>query len=168
MITLRHATIDDVPLLRRWDTQPHVIASDPNDDWEWETELARSPAWREQLVAELDGRPLGFIQIIDPAQEDSHYWGEVPGGLRALDIWIGEADDLSKGYGSTMMVLALERCFADPAVPAVLIDPLAANIRAHRFYERQGFRFVERRRFGADECHVYRLDRTDWERRHSR
>ncbi len=58
-----------------------------------------------------------------------------------------------------MMRLALERCFADPQVSAVLIDPLASNTRAHRFYERLGFRFVERRRFGADECFVYRLDR---------
>ena len=26
-------------------------------------------------------------------------------------------------------------------------------------YERLGFRFVERRRFGGDECCVYRLER---------
>ncbi|HYD60950.1 MAG TPA: GNAT family N-acetyltransferase [Noviherbaspirillum sp.] len=162
-ITLRTATVDDAPLLRRWDEQPHVIESDPYSDWEWETELARFPEWREQLIAELDGRPIGFIQIIDPALEDSHYWGDIPGNLRALDIWIGEAGDLGKGYGTTMMVLALARCFAEPSVIAVLIDPLASNFRAHRFYERQGFRFVEPRRFGDDECHVYRLDRAEWE-----
>ena len=57
------------------------------------------------------------------------------------------------------MRLALARCFAEPAVTAVLIDPLANNIAAHRFYERLGFRFVERRRFGLDDCFVYRLDR---------
>lgn len=34
MTVLRPAAVDDVPLLRYWDTQPHVIASDPNDDWE--------------------------------------------------------------------------------------------------------------------------------------
>jgi hypothetical protein len=77
-------------LLRHWDEQPHVIASDPNDDWQWETELGKSPGWREQLIAQLDGRPIGFVQIIDPACEESHYWGEVPHGLRAIDIWIGE------------------------------------------------------------------------------
>jgi aminoglycoside 6'-N-acetyltransferase len=42
----------------------------------------------------------------------------------------------------------------------VLIDPLAGNVGAHRFYERLGFRFVERRRFGTDDGFVYRLDRT--------
>jgi hypothetical protein len=26
------------------------------------------------LIAERDGRPLGIIQIIDPAAEETHYW----------------------------------------------------------------------------------------------
>lgn len=139
-----------------------MIASDPNDDWQWEIELGRHPDWREQLIAEADGRPIGFLQIIDPVREESHYWGEVEENLRAVDIWIGEAADLGRGYGTAMMRLALARCFADPQVVAVLVDPLASNTRAHRFYERLGFRFVERRRFGADECCVYRLERADW------
>jgi aminoglycoside 6'-N-acetyltransferase len=158
---LRPASPEDLALLRRWDEQPHVVASDPNDDWGWEAELGRKPDWREQLIAEVGGRPVGFVQIIDPAREESRYWGEVPANLRAVDLWIGEAADLGKGYGTEMMRLALERCFADPRVTAVLIDPLAANTRAHRFYERLGFRFVERRRFGNDDCLVYRLDRAN-------
>lgn len=159
-VTLRPATPADRALLERWDDEPHVLASDPNDDWGWETELARDPDWREQLIAELDGRPIGFVQIIDPAREDSRYWGDVGPNLRAVDIWIGEPDTLGKGHGTQMMRLALERCFADPAVEAVLVDPLAANLRAHRFYERLGFRPVGPRRFGADACLVYRLERT--------
>lgn len=164
-VSLRPATIADLPLLRHWDEQPHVIASGiDGDEWAWDEELRHDPDWREQLVAESEGRPIGFLQIIDPALEESHYWGDVEAGLRALDIWIGEADDLGRGYGTRMMRLALERCFADPAVSAVLVDPLASNTRAHRFYERSGFRFVERRRFGDDDCFVYRVERTDWER----
>jgi aminoglycoside 6'-N-acetyltransferase len=161
-MSLRPAAPADLALLRRWDEQPHVMASDPNDDWGWEVELGRSLDWREQLIAEVDGRPVGFIQIIDPAREDSRYWGDVPANLRAIDLWIGDAADLGKGYGTRMMRLALDRCFAEPAVSAVLVDPLAANVRAHRLYERLGFRFVERRRFGADDCCVYRLERSDY------
>lgn len=160
MIHLRTATIADLPTLLHWDEQPHVIESDPNDDWEWETELQRSPDWREQLIAELDGRPIGFVQIIDPAREETHYWGEVPHGLRAIDIWIGEATNTGKGYGTEMMRLALARCFADPLVTTVLIDPLASNVAAQRFYERLGFQFVDRRMFGEDDTFVYRLERS--------
>lgn len=162
MVTLRPATLADLPLLRHWDEQPHVVNADPNDDWAWEVELARTPDWRAQWIAEVDGRAVGFVQMIDPAREESRYWGDVPDGLRALDLWIGEAADLGRGYGTEMMRLALNHAFADPSVTAVLVDPLAANTRAHRFYERLGFRFVERRRFGPDDCRVYRLERAAW------
>ena len=164
-LRLRDATPVDLPLLQRWDDMPHVLESDPNDDWGWEQELARKPDWREQLIAEVDGRPVGFVQIIDPALEDSHYWGGIQPDLRAIDIWIGEEADLGRGYGGEMMQQALERCFAPPQVRAVLIDPLASNTRSHRFYERLGFRYLERRQFGLDDCFVYRLTREDYEAR---
>ena len=161
-IRLREATLQDLALLKHWDDQPHIIESDPNDDWNWDTELTLKPDWREQLIAELHGRPIGFIQIIDPAREESHYWGKVPENYRAIDIWIGESQDLNQGYGTVMMKLALERCFKDENVTTVLIDPLETNLKAHRFYERLGFKFLEKRKFGEDNCLVYRLNRSDW------
>jgi aminoglycoside 6'-N-acetyltransferase len=162
MLTLRRATVDDAPLLRRWDEEPHVVASDPTSDWQWETELAEDWPWRDQLVAEVDGVPIGFLQIIDPAEEVSRYWGDVPANLRAIDIWIGEAAYLGQGYGTRVMRWAIDFCFADPAVEAILIDPLASNTRAIRFYRRLGFKPVEERQFGEDLCLVLRLDRADW------
>lgn len=158
MIELRSATPADLELLRYWDVQPHVIAAGI-DDWGWEEELQRTPRWRQQLIAELDGRPIGFMQIIDPALEESRYWGEVDADLRAIDIWIGEADALGQGHGSEMMRQAIARCFAVEQVSAIIIDPLASNTRAHRFYRKLGFRLVEERRFGEDDCKVFRLDR---------
>jgi len=159
---LRPVTVADIPTLRRWDEEPHVVESDPNDDWNWENEVPDVHDWREQLVAEVDGRPIGFIQIIDPAREETHYWGDCEPNLRAIDIWIGEADALNKGYGTIMMRMALERCFADPAVTAVIIDPLERNVRAHRFYQRIGFKPVGVRQFGADTCLVHRLERATY------
>lgn len=58
-----------------------------------------------------------------------------------------------------MMRMAIDRCFADPSVDGIFIDPMASNARARRFYERLGFRFVENHRFGDDDCAVYRLAR---------
>lgn len=160
---LRPARLDDLELLQAWDEDPDVVASDPDDDWNWEFELPREVDWREQLMAEVDGRPIGIVQIIDPAREETHYWGEIEPGLRAIDIWIGAAADRGRGLGTKMMRLALARAFAAPDVTAVLIDPLASNIRAIRFYERLGFRRVESRQFGLSDCLVYRLERSDWE-----
>jgi aminoglycoside 6'-N-acetyltransferase len=161
-ITLRPATIDDLTILKYWDEQPHVVDSDPKDDWNWEKELLNEPEWRRQLMAELNGRPVGFIQIIDPAKEETHYWGDVADNLRAIDIWIGEEEDLGKGYGTIMMTLALNSCFAEENVASVIIDPLASNTKAIRFYERIGFQYVAHRYFGEDLCCVYKMDKNEW------
>ena len=78
-MTLRPATVLDAPLLTAWDAEPHVIrctTDDPDatvarDAGEWEGELASpTPHW-EHLVAEVDGRPVGAMLIIDPARESN-------------------------------------------------------------------------------------------------
>ena len=158
-MNLRPATIKDLDLVQYWDTKQHVIDCDPDDDWDWEKELSRNPEWREQLIAESDGEPIGFIQIIDPFLEETHYWGEVEPTKRAIDIWIGEERNLNKGYGTTMMKLAIEKCFGDKSVDGILIDPLKSNIKAQRFYEKIGFKFVEERDFDQTPCIVYELKR---------
>lgn len=166
MVTLRLPTLDDVLLLQHWDEQPHVIAASGEDDAiDWPVELALDPTSSWTLIGEEDGRPFGVVQIIDPHEEESHYWGDVEPHLRAIDIWIGEEADLGRGLGTDLMNLALARCFADADVTAVLIDPLESNVRARRFYERIGFVAVGPRRFGEDDCMVYRLERERWAQR---
>ena len=169
-IILRLATLADVPLLDRWDQQPHVISATTDDpealkafeDACWPDELSAQDEHSQYLIAELDGRAIGAMQLIDPHRESTHYWGEIQPNLRALDIWIGEADCLGRGYGETMMRLAFQRCFSDPAVTAIVIDPLASNVRAHRFYSRLGFMPLGRRQFGDDDCLVHELSREEW------
>ena len=171
-LSLRSATIDDVPIFSKWDEEPHVIAAttddpDPTDafgeDHYWETELAHLSPYSRYYLAELNRRPIGAVQIIDPKNEVTHYWGEIEANLRAIDIWIGEKDCFGQGFGSQMMSQALTLCFAPPEVTAVLVDPLFSNQRAHRFYRRFGFLEVERRWFnGEDDCLVFRLEREAW------
>jgi aminoglycoside 6'-N-acetyltransferase len=172
-LTLRRATLDDVPTLERWDREPHVIAATTDDkdvekafgDHDWRVEIPKQSDVSEFLIAELDGRPIGAMQVIDPHLEPTHYWGDIEPNLRALDIWIGDAADHGKGYGETMMRLAFQRCFADPAVTAIMIDPLASNTRAHKFYQRIGFVPVGRQILGEDDCLVHRLTREAWRAR---
>jgi aminoglycoside 6'-N-acetyltransferase len=153
-----------------WDTDPDVIAcstDEPDatvafDGIDWGEEIASQDEFSQYFIAELDGRPIGAMQICDPQRETSHYWGEIAPDLRAIDIWIGAPADRGKGHGAEMMRLALERCFADPRVTGIVIDPLASNSRAHRFYQRMGFKPVGRRSFGNDDCLVHELTRGDW------
>ncbi len=171
MITIRHAKISDAATLDSWDTEPHVISATTDDphateayeDLDWAEEIAASSDLSRYWIAELDGRPIGVMQIIDPHSEPTHYWGDVEPNQRALDIWIGSAADLGKGYGDVMMRQGLAVCFADPAVTAVLIDPLASNVRAHKFYQRFGFQAVGLRTFHDESvCLVYSLSRASW------
>ena len=168
---LRRATPDDAPLLAAWDREPHVVAcstDDPAadiafDGIEWREELAAQSEIDFYLIAELSGRPIGVVQVADPHLEPTHYWGDIEPNLRAIDIWIGPPDALGRGYGTQMMTQVLDACFADPSVTAIVIDPLASNIRAHRFYQRLGFQPVGPRRFGDDDCLIHRLDRATWQ-----
>jgi aminoglycoside 6'-N-acetyltransferase len=174
-VTLRIATADDIPTLERWDLDPTVIAATTDNpdtsaafgdenDWNENIAMHQDDVW-EHWIAEVDGRPIGAMMMCDPYREPTHYWGDVEPNLRALDIWIGEAADRGKGFGEAMMRLGVARCFANPQVTAILIDPLNSNPRAHRFYQRVGFVPVGRQVFnGEDDCLVHRLSREDWGR----
>lgn len=161
-LTFRPAETDDIPMLKRWDEQPHVQASDPDSDWNWDEEVGQEPWWREQWVAVVGKRPIGFLQLMDTAETDYAYWGPDPPGERAIDIWIGEPDMLNRGFGTRMMTWAIDRCFSTSDAQRIAIDPLVTNTRAHRFYERLGFQFLEERQFEDVLCRVYVLARTDW------
>jgi aminoglycoside 6'-N-acetyltransferase len=86
-IALLPSTLSDLSLLRMWDAKAHVIAATgPRGGLEWETELPRAVAWRELLITEQDGHAVAVLQIIDPALEETHYWGDVGPDLRAIDM----------------------------------------------------------------------------------
>ncbi|WP_082270967.1 GNAT family N-acetyltransferase [Leptospira interrogans] len=148
---LRIATLSDLKTLQSWDKKQHVIEATGGDaTFDWEYELPRIVSWREFLIFEERERSIGFVQIIDPKEEETtHYWGEEEANLKAIDIWIGEEMDLGCGYGTKMMQEALQRCFKLTKIKSVLIDPLVSNARAIRFYERFGFKPIARRMFGV-------------------
>jgi len=168
-VRLRPATVDDADTLAAWDREPHVIACSSDDP---DAEVAFGSDWREEVtnsayeltyvMAEVDGRPVGAMAVCDPHTEPSHYWGEIEPGLRAIDIWIGPPEWLNRGVGTQMMSQMIDRCFAEPDVSAIVIDPLNTNVDAQRFYQRLGFRVVGRRTFGDDDCLVMRLEREHW------
>lgn len=170
-VSLRNAIADDVAWLDRWDRDAGVIGSATDDpearvafaNADWAEELAMQSDVYRYYIAELGRRPIGAVAICDPHLEPTHYWGHIEPNLRAIDIWIGAAADRNRGYGSQMMRTALELCFDDVRVTGIVIDPLASNERAHRFYRRLGFEPIGRRRFGDDDCLVHALSRYRWE-----
>ena len=80
--------------LEQWDTDPDVIAATSDDEsierafggLDWREELSLDSEVSYHLIAEVDGRPVGAMQICDPCVEPTHYWGDVAPNLRAIDI----------------------------------------------------------------------------------
>ncbi len=179
-LNIRKATVADAAKLYEWDKKPHVQAAVSNSgttsfEADWEDELADRVDGTEFFIAEITTQnraeistqngpiAIGAMQVIDPAREQSHYWGAVAANQRALDIWIGEEHYLGKGYGTQMMTYAIDYCFSTPHVISILVDPLSNNTRSHKFYERFGFVFVERRQFDEEsDCFVYKLTRSTY------
>ena len=168
-LCIRPAIVADARQLYLWDEKPHVqaaVSSSGTSSFEahWEEELAERADGTEFFIAEVSGVAIGALQIIDPALEQTHYWGAVAENQKAIDIWIGEEAYLGQGYGTQMMTFAITHCFAAKNVWAILIDPLANNIRSHKFYKSLGFEFVERRQFDEEsDCFVFKLTRAKWE-----
>lgn len=81
-LRLRRATHDDVAVLERWDTDPDVIAATTDDDstgrafggLDWSDEISQDSDVSYHLIAEVDGRPVGAMQVCDPHAEPTHYW----------------------------------------------------------------------------------------------
>ncbi|MGA1344107.1 MAG: GNAT family N-acetyltransferase [Hyphomonas sp.] len=172
MIVLRPATLDDVPLPDLWDLETEVISATSDDpdaprafgDTYGPDKSALVRHDDLYFIAALDGRPIAGLQIIDPHTEPTHDWGNIEPHLRAIDIWICNAADRGQGFGRQAMRLAIEVCFRDPDVKAIIIDPLVSNMRAHTFYQRLGFRpeGIRERSEDDDVCLVHRLTLEDW------
>lgn len=164
-VTLRPAISDDSLILKIWDLDEAVGDSGGEDDtYDWDYELPRVVSWREFLIAEMDGHPIGALVLINILDEESHYWGkDSPDNSWAIDIWIGSVDYRSRGFGTEMMKQALARCFDVHGASQVLIDPLQSNSRAIAFYRRLGFQDVGPKRFGDDDCLVMSISRAEVE-----
>ena len=90
---IRAATPADAALLARWNELPHVRAAVSDDgvrgfDCDWAEELQPRDDGGAYFVAEADGRPIGAMQIIDPAEQDFPF--EEPTLFRGLEAPLEE------------------------------------------------------------------------------
>jgi ribosomal protein S18 acetylase RimI-like enzyme len=92
----------------------------------------------EVIVAEHDGRPVGFVSWL--ADDDE--------GAEVLAIACTERDI---GAGSALM-RAAESAAATRDARRVHLVTTDANVGAQRFYERLGYTLAERRVGAVDEC----------------
>jgi aminoglycoside 6'-N-acetyltransferase len=132
----------DLPLLRAWRRQPHVMAWWGPPEVEDPAETLADPhvaMWMvEHLVEGGAARPFAYAQDYSPHDWPSHPFAHLPPGSRGVDQYIGEPDMLDQGHGTAFVRAHVARLFAAGA-PAVGTDPHPDNARAIRAYEKAGF-----------------------------
>jgi aminoglycoside 6'-N-acetyltransferase len=129
----------DLPMVRRWLNEPHVIRwwGRPDQQFDLVSGDLTHPAMDQFIVAASD-RPFGYIQSYDPEAWETQPFGPQPAGTRGIDQFIGEPDMIDRGHGSAFIRAFIENLVAAGA-PRVLTDPDPANTRAVRAYEKAGF-----------------------------
>lgn len=171
--TFRRLAESDLPLLHTWLNEPGVAPWWTSDDLSWEgvvdehTKSIRGEEPLDEYIADLDGRPFGWIQTyaIDDDPEYAEAIAAVgcpTAGLAGVDYTIGDPADRGRGLGARMV-----RAFLDAVVfgehpewERACAGPDPANRRSIRVLEKAGFRFAG----DIDTCdgpeHLMVIDRT--------
>jgi RimJ/RimL family protein N-acetyltransferase len=147
-VSFRPLVPADFLLLHQWITRPHVAewwdrpASLAEIEQEYGPLVGGHSATRPYIVLD-DGAPIGFIQSYVAMGSGDGWWpDEQDPGVRGIDQFLANPDQLGRGLG-TAMVRAFVRClFSDPAVTRIQTDPSPGNRRAIRCYEKAGFHAV--------------------------
>jgi aminoglycoside 6'-N-acetyltransferase-1b len=146
-IEFRPLDLPDLPLLHEWLTRPHVV------EWwspvptltdvlvEYGVRIAGDDPTR-CFIAAADGAPIGFVQSYSPvlAHVDGWWLDEHDAGVRGIDQFLANVEQLGQGLGTAMIRAFTQQIFEDASVTRIQTDPDPANARAIRCYEKAGFR----------------------------
>ena len=136
----------DLPTLHEWLTRPHVAEWwQPTPSFaELEAEFGEHFAGISGVTPYIvlsDGSPIGYIQSYTAMGSGDGWWtDERDPGVRGIDQFLANAEDLGRGLGSLMVRTFVDGLFADPEVITVQTDPSPENNRAIRAYAKAGFR----------------------------
>jgi RimJ/RimL family protein N-acetyltransferase len=137
----------DIPMFCEWISRPHVAewwsdAPSVDEINEWCSPAANNRRQDLHHIAILGGRdPVGFIQTYVPCEchQDGWWLDENDPGLRGIDQFLANAEQLGRGLGTRLIRAFVHRLFEDPSITRIQSDPAPANRRAIRCYEKAGF-----------------------------
>ena len=159
-LTLRPFFDDDMALMERWLYAGHVKPWYEHPlDWLKELQERRGAfSFITHMIAEIDGRPIGFCQYYDCYHSRQYEdWGmeiTMPDEVFSIDYLIGEPENLRRGYAKTMIGLMLDKLRALGA-KTVIVLPDNKNTASNRALESSGFtwdgkRYVLRLEHGSN------------------
>lgn len=144
-VSFRPLAAVDLPLLARWQSQPHVARW-----WRQSSDLAtmttkylpriKGEVDTEVFVIVLDGRPVGLIQRYRHRAHPE--WDRAVGIADAagIDYYLGEPETVGRGIGSqAIRVFARDTLAHYADVHCVVAAPQQANVASWRALEKAGF-----------------------------
>ena len=134
--SFRKATLDDLPLLRAWQANPHVREWWDSDEPYDAADLA-DPRVARWIVSIAD-RPFAFMQDYTVHGWQDHHFAKLPKGSRGIDQYIGNPEMIGVGHGSAFIGARMRALF-DAGAPVVATEPHPANERAIAVYKKLGF-----------------------------
>ena len=149
-LTVRHLVNrpGDYDLLLRWLTTPEVLEwyegrdrdfdlADIIDEYGPGGELEREGT--EPMIVELDGRPVGYVQIYELTEHAAEFGLDDGRGTWSLDLFVGEPELHGAGLGRRILRSVVEYLLHDRGARDVVIMPYPENERAVRSYTAAGF-----------------------------
>ncbi|MCQ1574136.1 acetyltransferase [Neorhizobium galegae] len=156
--SFRDVTREDFSLLATWLAEPHIAKWWGKVDEELASiEYSMTSVETRPMIAELDGRPIAYLQHYDPHLEEDHPYQDQPKGTLGIDISIGNAELVGIGHGSAIIRQLTSELFENGA-KRIVIDPDPENAQAIRAYEKAGFRYVDSRTSIYGPAHFMALD----------
>lgn len=146
--TFRPLAPSDLPMFHEWLQRPHVAQwwNYPRTVEEVGSEylpVALGRSTTRAYIAMLNGRPIGFIQsYVVPGSGDGWWEQETDPGVRGIDQFLCNIDQLNRGLGSAMVAAFTALLLSDAGVTKIQTDPSPGNERAIRSYKRSGFEAV--------------------------
>ena len=145
-ISFKKLTKEDVPLLVRWFSHPHVHKWWPIlEQGEVIDHFLKRIRSKDTFgfIVYFDDEPIGYIQYyyINPEGEKSgKYLPTLPPHTIGTDQFIGDPDYIGKGVGTKMIKAFIEYLRKiEPNTTTLIVDPEPANAVAIRCYEKVGF-----------------------------
>ena len=136
----------DFPLLYEWLNSPHVSA-------QWDGAITMEEVqrkyrdkinsdWQSAYIVSNDSQRFGYLQSYRAARAGPGWWTDEPDTTVGIDQFIGDAQSLGKGLGTSMVREFSDWLLRQSNTQRVITDPSPTNARAIACYRRAGFRDV--------------------------
>lgn len=166
-ISFRKLLVEDLPLMQKWLSQPHVHQWYDKDKENTLEEVTKrySPKIHEEkptdcYIVLYEEFPIGYMQTykVNDWPEFGEYVG-YDNHTASVDLFIGEESFIGKGLGSLMLKKFLnEIVFVNPDITTCIIGPEPANERGIKAYEKAGFTYVKTVQVGNEPDPTYIME----------